>query len=106
MSLGPDGTVELTGDTGLSAAIQNDLIAVKGLPRSIPLFSTVAGPGNNSVFTVVGFAGIRIMDVKLTGSMSSKRVIIQPAYVVDDAALTDAGSGASYFVYQPVRLVR
>lgn len=104
--LGPDGTLALNGDTGLSAAIKDDLIAINGLPRAISLFSSVTGPGNNSVFTVVGFAGIRIMDVKLTGSMSSKRVIIQPAFVVDDAAMTGPGSGPSYFVYKPVHLVR
>lgn len=104
--LGPDGTLEFTGDTGLSAAIKDDLSAIKGLPRTIALFSSVAGPGNNSVFTVVGFAGIRILDVKLTGSMSSKRVIIQPAFVVDNAALTGPTSGSSYFVYAPVHLVR
>lgn len=106
LALGPDGTLELTGDTGLSAALKDDLTAIKGLPKALSLFSSVTGPGNNSVFTIVGFAGITIMDVKLTGSMSSKRVIIQPAYVVDDAALTAAGSGPSYFVYTPVHLVR
>jgi hypothetical protein len=106
LRLGPDGTVQLSGDTGLSAAIQSDLTSIIGQPRSIPLFSTVAGPGNNSIFTIVGFAGIRILDVKLTGSMSSKKVIIQPAFLVDDAVLTGPGSGSSYFVYQPVHLVR
>jgi Flp pilus assembly protein TadG len=104
--LGPDGTVALNGDTGLSAAIKDDLTAIKGLPRAISLYSSVTGSGNNSVFSVVGFVGIRIMDVKLTGSMSSKRVIIQPAYVVDDSAMTGPGSGPSYFVYTPVHLVR
>ena len=106
LKLGADGTLQLTGDTGLSAALKDDLISIIGQPRSIPLFSTVAGPGNNSVFTIVGFACIRILDVKLTGSMSSKKVIIQPAFCCDDAVLTGPGSGSSYFVYQPVHLVR
>ncbi|MEK7839296.1 MAG: hypothetical protein AAB328_15080, partial [candidate division NC10 bacterium] len=106
LALGPDGTLEFTGATGLSAAIKDDLTAIKGLPRAISLFSSVTGPGNNSVFTIVGFAGIRILDVKLTGSMSSKQVIIQPAYVVDAAAMTGPSSGPSSFVYTPVHLVR
>ena len=106
LMLGSDGTLQLSGDTGLSAALKDDLVAIKGMPRAIPLFSSVTGPGNNSMFTVVGFAGINIMEVKLTGSMNSKKVIIQPAYVVDDAALTGPGSGSSYFVYAPVHLVR
>jgi len=106
LKLGPSGTLSLTGDTGLSAALKEDLTSIIGQPRSIPLFSTVAGPGDNSVFTIVGFACIRILDVNLTGSMSSKKVIIQPAFCVDDSALTGPGSGSSYFVYQPVHLVR
>jgi len=106
MVLGPDGTLVLTGDTGLSAAIKDDLTAIMGLPRAIVLFNTVTGPGNNSVFTIVGFAGIRIMEVKLTGSMNAKQVIIQPAFVVDEAAMTGPGSGSSHFVYKPVHLVR
>ncbi|GMV96516.1 MAG: hypothetical protein AMXMBFR83_08810 [Phycisphaerae bacterium] len=104
--LGPDGTIALNGDTGLSAAIKDDLESIKGQPRAIPLFSKVVGPGNNSTFTVVGFAGIRIVNVKLTGSMSSKQVLIQPAFVVDDTVITGPGSGSSSFVYEPVRLVR
>jgi Flp pilus assembly protein TadG len=106
LKLGSDGTLLLNGDTGLSAAIKDDLTSIIGLPRAIPLFSTAIGPGNNSMFTIVGFAGIRVLDVKLTGSMSSKKVIIQPAFLVDDAVLTGPGSGSSYFVYQPVHLVR
>jgi Flp pilus assembly protein TadG len=106
LRFGPDGTLQLNGDTGLSAAIKDDLEAILGLPRAIPLFSHVNGPGNNAMFTIVGFAGIRIMYVKLTGAMSGKKVIIQPALVVDDAVLTSPATGSSYFVYQPVRLVR
>lgn len=106
LRLGADGTLQLNGDTGLSAAIKDDLQSIIGEPRTIPLFTTVTGNGNNATFTVVGFAGVRIMYVKLTGSMASKQVIIQPALVVDDAALAGPATGNSYFVYQPVRLVR
>jgi len=106
LSLGPDGTLDLNGDTGLSAAIKDDLEAIVGQARAIPLFNQVTGPGDNATFTIVGFAGIRIMEVKLTGPMNKKRVVIQPAFVVDDAVITSPGSGSSYFVYEPVRLVR
>lgn len=106
LKLGAGGTLSLNGDTGLSAGIKDDLVAIIGQPRVIPIFSTVAGPGNNAQYTIVGFAGIRILGVKLTGSMNSKYVIIQPALVVDDSAITEEASGSSYFVYQPVRLVQ
>jgi len=106
LKLGPTGELPLNGETGLSAAIASDLTAIVGQARTIPLFSTVSGPGNNANFTIVGFAGIRIMYVKLTGAMSGKRVMVQPALVVDDSALAGPSTGSSYYVYQPVRLVR
>ena len=107
LKLGPDGTLLLNGDTGLSAGIKDELEAIKGMPRTIPLFNNVSGNGNNSMYTIVGFAGIRILNVKLTGKMSNKAVIIQPAYVVDQTAITgDASEGTSFFVYDEVRLTR
>ena len=105
LKLGADGTLILNGDTGLSAGVKDELEAIKGQPRAIPIYSTVAGPGNNAMFTIVKFAGIRIMNVKLTGKMSSKEVIIQPAVVIDDAVIADAGPGPSDYVYSPVKLV-
>jgi hypothetical protein len=106
LELGPDGTLDLNGDTGLSAAVKDELLAIKGMPRAIPIFKEVVSPGENAVFTIVGFSGIRIMNVKLTGPMKKKEVIIQPAFVIDDSAIAGAGSGSSYYVYQPARLVR
>jgi hypothetical protein len=105
LTLGDDGTLILNGDTGLSAAIKDDLNAIKGDPRTIPLFSAVSGPGNNAQFTVVAFAGIRIVNVKLTGPMSKKEVIIQPAVVVDETAV-GGGNDTSFYVYRPLTLCR
>jgi hypothetical protein len=103
LKLGADGSLNLQGDTGLSAGVKDDLESIIGKPRAIPLFDTVHGPGNNAVFHVIGFAGIRILKVKLTGN--PKYVTIQPAMVVDDSALT-GGANSSKYVYQPVRLTR
>jgi hypothetical protein len=105
MVLGADGTLMLNGDTGLSAAIKDDLTSIIGQPRCIPIFTEVTGPGNNSMFTIVGFVGIRVLDVKLTGAMGGKKVIIQPAYVVDDTVIVGESTGQSSFVYAPVQLV-
>jgi len=105
LQLGSDGTVILNGDTGLSAGFKDELEAIKGQPRTIPIFTTVSGNGNNANYTVVAFAGIRIMNVKLTGAMKSKEVIIQPAVVVDPGAIAGTASGTSFYVYRPVQLV-
>ena len=107
VELGPDGTLELNGDTGISAGMKDALASIKGKPRVIPLFATVVGPGNNATYTIVGFAGVRIMDVNLTGQMSSKRVIIQPAKVkIHGGIPAPDDAPRSYNIYSPVWLVR
>lgn len=101
-----NGELGLNGDTGISAGVKDELAAIKGQPRIIPIFNAVAGPGNNAQYTIVLFAGIRIMSVKLTGAMSGKQVIVQPAPVIARGAVASEGAATtSYFVYSPVRLV-
>jgi hypothetical protein len=77
-----------------------------GDPRIIPIFRTVEGPGNNATYTIVKFCGVRIMDVKLTGNMNQKRVIIQPCPIVTKGAICGEVEGASSLVFTPVTLVR
>ena len=101
-----NGQLFLNGDTGISAGVKDELAAIRGQPRTIPIFSAVNGPGNNAQYTIVAFAGVRIMEVKLTGSQSTKKVIIQPAKVVSRGAIPNDGATSSYFVYSPVWLVR
>lgn len=101
-----DGKLYLNGDTGISAGVKDDLASILGQRRIIPVFETVAGPGNNATYTIVGFSGIRIMHVKLTGSPSQKQVMIQPARIVSRGAIpATEGAPASQFVYSPVWLV-
>jgi hypothetical protein len=83
-----DGPITLNGDPGLSAGIKDELETIKGQPRALPIFSAVSGPGNNAMYTIVKFVGVRIMFVQLTGKPTSKKVIIQPAPLVDATAVT------------------
>lgn len=102
-----NGQLFLNGDTGISAGVKDELASIIGDPRIIPVFSSVSGPGNNATYTIVQFVGVRIMEVKLTGSMTDKRVIIQPANVIGWGALPQTGdSVTSTHVYSPVWLVR
>jgi hypothetical protein len=57
LSFGDDGTLELGGEPGLSAAVQSDLQAIIGQTRALPLFTTVTGQGNNTTYTIVGLRG-------------------------------------------------
>jgi hypothetical protein len=101
-----NGRLYLNGDTGISAGVKDDLASIIGKPRIVPIFNQVSGPGNNATYTIVGFGGIRIMNVKLTGSPSSKKVVIQFAPVVSRGAIPSSTGSASNFVYSPVWLVR
>lgn len=100
------GKLFLNGDTGISAGVKDELASIIGKPRTIPIFRSVSGPGNNATYTIVKFVGVRILEVKLTGSMSSKRVTVQPANVVAKGTIAGSTTGTSQFIYSPVRLVR
>ena len=104
LEFGSEGYLDLNGDTGISAGVKEELKAIRGRPRAIPLFSDVWDPGNNATFRIVAWAGIRIMHVRLIGAEDRRQVIVQPAFVVDDAAM-GGGSGSSYLVYRPVQFV-
>ena len=96
----------LNGDTGISAGVKDELASIKGQPRIIPIFSDVSGNGNNAMYTIVKFVGIRIMDVKLTGKMSTKRVIIQPAQIETKGGIPATGDQVSNYIHSAVWLVR
>jgi Flp pilus assembly protein TadG len=99
-------TLMLNGDTGISAGAKAALAAIIGQPRIIPLFSTVDGPGNNCMYTIVGFAGITITEVVLTGSLSTKHITIQPCWCIDANAVGGGTSSSSTFIVKPLCLTR
>ncbi|NUQ61326.1 MAG: hypothetical protein HUU20_02490 [Pirellulales bacterium] len=102
-----NGELFLNGDTGISAGVKDELDDIKGQPRVIPVFDRVQGPGNNAEYTITQFVGVRIVEVKLTGKMSGKRVMIQPANIVVRGGIPAAtDTQKSYFVFSPVWLVR
>jgi hypothetical protein len=101
------GNLTLNGDMGISAAVNDELVSIIGKTRVIPIFDSVAGTGNNCTYTIVQWAGVRIVDVKLVGAASSKRLMVQPASVVSKYASPNPDSTpTSWFVYTPPKLVR
>ena len=110
LALDENGELSLNGDTGISAGVESALEEIRiedNKPRVVPLFTQVTGPGNNAQYTIVGFVGIRIMEVKLTGNMQNKRVVVQPAKVtIISGGIPGTGSPTSYNIYSPVWLVR
>lgn len=99
------GRLYLNGDTGISAGVKDELASIIGKPRVIPVFESVHGPGNNAIYTIVCWQGIRIMDVKLTGPMSKKHVTIQMAPVCGRGMIPATTVGTSSYVFSPVILI-
>jgi Flp pilus assembly protein TadG len=77
--------VTLGGNPGISSGIKDDLEAIIGLPRTIPVYESSGGNGNNTTYKVVGFAPIRLLAVNFKGN--PKFVIVQPALTRDPAAI-------------------
>lgn len=100
------GKLNLNGDTGISAGVKDELASIIGQPRIIPIFSSVSGNGNNANYTIVKWQGVRIVNVKLTGSMSQKNVMVQVAPVLAKGAIPSPTVGTSNRVYSPVVLVK
>lgn len=79
--------LQLNGDTGISAGIEEALKDVIGEVKAIPLFTSVSGPGNNATYEISRFVGVRIMDVRLTGNPSKRHVTVQPAPFSDPTVI-------------------
>jgi Flp pilus assembly protein TadG len=80
------GSYTFTGDTGISAGIKDNLTAIIGQPRLLPLYQgPVVGNGNNAQYTIVGLAPVRIVAVDFQGQ--NKYVYVQPA-IIDDPGAT------------------
>ena len=98
-----EGKLYLNGDPGISASLGKSLGKITGQARMVPVFSGVTGSGNTSMFTIVRFVGIRVMQEELTGG--EKRVIVQPADVITLGGIP-SDDPHTEFIYSPVRLVR
>lgn len=102
-----DHKMYLNGDTGISAGVKDELAAIIGQKRIIPLFTQVTGPGNNASYEITRLVGVRILHVKLTGPMSKKQLIIQPADVVSKGTIPNTTTTqTSENVFSPVWLMR
>lgn len=105
--LSSGSTMTLNGDTGISAGVKDELTSIIGQTRIIPIFSSVSGNGNNATYTIVRWCGVRILDVKLTGKMSGKQLIVQPApMIVRNGVFSSTASSTSDFVLSAVSLAR
>ena len=54
-----DGVLELDGVTGVYAGMKDELTAIRGQPRAIPVYDQVTGQGTNARFRIVPFVAAR-----------------------------------------------
>lgn len=97
-------TTVLNGDTGMTASMKAALADIVGQPRTIMLYRSISGSGNNAQYMITGFLGVTVVDFALTGG--DKYILVQPTTVVDRTAIATDAEGTSHFVSQPARLVR
>jgi hypothetical protein len=98
------GPINVGGNPGISAAIQSSLQQIIGKTRAIPLFTTVTGNGNNAVYTLVKFVGVRILYVNLNGG--NKSLIIQPATLVDSTAVSGNIAVSDASIFTPLKIIQ
>jgi Flp pilus assembly protein TadG len=77
-------SMTLRANPGISAGLKSSIDAIIGQTRLIPIYSAVSGNGNNTTYTIVKFAGVRVMADNFQGN--PKYVIVQPALVSDPTA--------------------
>jgi Flp pilus assembly protein TadG len=101
------GNLCLSAKPGISAGTSSALASIVGQTRLIPIFSSVSGNGANATYNIVAFVGVRVMDVCLTGSMSSKHLTVQPDLVHTRGGIpSTSNTQQSYGTYSPVWLVK
>jgi Flp pilus assembly protein TadG len=101
------GNLYLSAKPGISAGTKSALASIIVQTRMIPIFTSVTGNGANANYDIVAFVGVRVMDVNLTGSMSSKHLTVQPALVHTRGGIPSTSSTQqSYGTYSPVWLVK
>jgi len=97
--------LHLNGDSGISAAIKDDVHSVIGSVKVIPVYESVVNPGNNAQYTIVKWVGVRVMDERLVGE--NKHLIVQPAKILAKGGVGgQTGTTTSDYVYSPVWLVK
>ncbi len=89
----------LQGDTGVSTAIGKAVKDILGESRMIPLHRNYVGSGNNLEYEVVRFAGVKVVNVKMTGALEYRHIDVVPTQVVTQYGMIHPDAPGSNLVY-------
>lgn len=104
LRLDDQGELHLSGDPGVSSSIASELAQIKGQPRVVPIYSQVTQSGSIARYTIIGFGGVRIMDVRRRGMRME--VTVQPANVATGGTIPGGEEQRSQFVFSTPRLIQ
>ena len=57
----------------------------------LPLFSSATGTGSNSVFDIIGFVSVQIVDFRTNGDQAQRSLTLRFVAAVVEGACCDAG---------------
>ncbi len=89
----------LEGDTGVSTTVRFELDDIIGQPRLIALYRTAINNGDNAEYKIVKFAGVRVMDVNMTGALQNRNVVVQPCTITCNSGIIHPDAPHSGLVY-------
>jgi len=89
----------MDADTGVSTAIQKAVNDIKGEPRIIPLHRNYKGSGDNLQYEVVRFAGVKVVNVKMTGALQYRHIDVSPDQVITEHGMIHPDASGSNLVY-------
>ena len=99
-------TYGISGNSGMDNGVQSAVEARAGDIVGFFIHTGVFGTGEGATYTIVSIAFGRVMDVRLTGSPSSRQIIVQPEVYTDPGVITDENAPSSGGMVGQIILVR
>ena len=104
----PDQPLQIPAGPPWGHSLVDDLNAVVGQPRIVPLYASRSGYAWQGRYSIVGFAGVSV--VKADPLLWNRvRIVLQPTIVIDPTATVDADAESiTQFVFpdRPLSLVK
>ncbi len=87
------------GDTGMSATLKESIVKIYGQPRILPLHRQMIYNGNNAMFEVCQYVGVKVVSMKMTGAEANRYIEVQPYQCVVREAEINPMAPHSKFVF-------